>query len=205
MPIGAPEELAQRLTRVSGGPERAQLVLFEWRYRGHDGRFSGDGGVRVNPPDSIRLDLLEPGGSGVQSAVLLGDQIIYVGEQRLALPPPTFLWAMLGVFRPPEGVMPRGSRRGEETRLTYGLSPRHEITFDFDGAGRLLSARRLIEGDAVQEIRLKREGRGPQSGFAWPREARFRDLVDFVEINVELVSANDHAPFESRIFEVAAR
>ena len=193
------------MAEVSGGPENAQLLVFDWRYRGHDGRFSGDGGVRVNPPDSVRIDLLEPGGSGVQSAVLLGDRIVYVGEQKFPLPPPTFLWAMLGVFRPPEGVRPQGSRRGEESRLTYRISPSHEIAFDFDAAGRLVGARRLVEGDAVQEIRLQREDPYPSSRFTWPREARFRDLVDFVEINVELVSASDHAPFESRIFEVASR
>ena len=51
-------------------------------------------GVRFNPPDSIRLDLIEPGGSGVQSAVLIDEEVRYIGERRIQLPPPTFLWAV---------------------------------------------------------------------------------------------------------------
>ena len=198
--------MALRLREARSGPATPQLVEFKWRYRGHDGRFSGDGGVRVNPPDSIRLDLLEPGGSGVQSAVMIGLEVRYIGKRRLQLPPPTFIWAMFGVFRPPAGITPLATRIGERTRLTYRLASEESVSFDFDSMGRLIEAERRVDGDAVQRIRVKNHDVTEVSeSFSWPREARFRDLVEFVEVRVQVLRASDHEPFERRIFEVAAR
>lgn len=203
VPIPAPEDLAARL-QAGSEFSQPQLIQFKWRYSGRDGRFSGEGGVRFNPPDSIRLDLIEPGGSGVQSAVLIDDEVRYIGERRIQLPPPTFLWAVFGFFRPPAGIVPEGTRRGERSQLVYRLTALERVTFDFDSAGHLIEAERLLDGDAVQEVRLKIRDSGDSGGFAWPDEARFRDLVEFIEVRVEVVSARDHASFESEIFEVAA-
>ncbi len=205
VPIPEPDRLAQRL-RVGSGPAAPRLIEFKWRYRGRDGRFSGQGAFRVNPPDSVRLDLIEPGGSGVQSAVLLGQEIRYIGEQRIVLPPPTFLWAMFGMFRPPAGVAPEGNRRGERSQLKYRVSVRESVTFDFDGQGNLIEAEWLIGRDAVREIRLwPRKSTDDDGGFQWPKEARFRDLVEFLEVKVEVTSSREHTPFERSIFEVASR
>jgi hypothetical protein len=203
VPLAEPAEIAGRLQVV---PDRPQLITFEWRYRGRDGRFSGEGGVRVNPPDSVRLDLLGPGFSGVQSAVLLGDRVHYLGEQRVTLPPPTFLWTVMGIFRPPAGRQPEAVRRGERVELTYRLSEQRAITFAFDGAGRLIEADLRLNGDVVQEIKLER-GEGVGGGGAWssPLEARFRDLAEFHEILIEVKEARAHEPFEPRIYDVAAR
>lgn len=203
MPIAEPAALASRLRAA---PEQPQLVRFEWRYRGRDGRFSGEGGVRVSPPDSVRLDLLGPGWSGVQSAVLLGDDIHYVGRQRFELPPPTFMWSMLGVFRPPQGIEPEGARRGEWTELTYRLPGGRTIRFVFDGADRLVESELRISGDAVQEVKLKPGGPpGEPGGWAWPREARFRDLREYHEVRIKVVEVRGHEPFDAGIFRVEAR
>lgn len=202
VPLPEPAQLAGRLQLAPGQPE---LITFDWRYRGRDGRFSGEGGVRVNPPDSVRLDLLGPGWSGVQSAVLLGDDVYYLGEQRITLPPPTFLWTALGVFRPPAGLTPQGNRRGEQVELTYRLSERRAVTFRFDGLGRIMGAELELNGDVVQEIKLKRdEGVGEPAGWSWPLEARYRDLAEFHEILIKVKEARAHAPFEPRIYDVAA-
>ncbi|MGD2216814.1 MAG: hypothetical protein PVJ64_08655 [Gemmatimonadales bacterium] len=205
VPVSDPGALESRL-RDLGTPDKPKLIVFEWRYRGRDGRFSGEGGVRVNPPDSVRLDLLGPGWSGVQSSVLIGSDVYYVGEQRITLPPPTFMWTMIGAFRPPYGVEPEGARRGERSVLTYTLSRETAVAFHFDGEGRVIEAELRIDGDVVQEIRVE-PGVGGEDpdGYRWPIEARFRDLRDFHEVSIKVVEIHEHEPFEERIFDVAAR
>lgn len=204
-PIPAPAELAAQLRELGRGPLTPQLIEFRWRYRGHEGRFSGDGGVRVNPPDSVRLDLLEPGGGGVQSAVLVGQEVVYIGERRLQLPPPTFIWAIFGIFRPPHGIVPEGTRRGDQARLSYRLTARETVAFDFDRAGYLIRAERLRDGDSVQRIEIEHRDDEPETSgrYVLPKNARFRDLVEFIEVRIEVVKASEHEPFESTIFDVA--
>lgn len=205
VPISDAGALASRL-RELGTPDQPKLIEFQWRYRGREGRFSGDGAVRVNPPDSVRLDLLGPGWSGVQSAVMLGADVYYIGEQRIQLPPPTFIWTMIGAFRPPVGVQAEGSQRGERTELAYRLSERGTIAFHFDREGRLIEAQLKIDGDVVQEIRLEPGDAGDGPGkYRWPNEARFRDLGEFHEVRIKVVQIREHEPFEKRIFDVAAR
>jgi hypothetical protein len=205
VPVPQPAALAQRL-HAAGTPDQPQLIVFKWRYRGREGRFSGEGAVRVNPPDSVRLDLLGPGWSGVQSAVLLGERVHYVGEQRIQLPPPTFMWTVLGVFRPPAGIAPQGTRRGERLRLAYPLSARETLAFEFEGE-RLVEAMLEVGGDVVQRIDLKLPGRADATvdRWVWPAEARFRDLGEFHEVKIEVTQIREHPPFERRIFRVAAR
>jgi hypothetical protein len=202
VPISDAGALAGRL-RELGTPDQPKLIEFQWRYRGRDGRFSGDGAVRVNPPDSVRLDLLGPGFSGVQSSVMLGEDVHYLGEQRITLPPPTFMWTMLGAFRPPVGVEPEGARRGERSELAYRLSLEATVVFHFDGEGRLIEAELKIDGDVVQEIRVEpgSASDGP-GGYRWPKEARYRDLREYHEVRIKVVEVREHEPFERRIFRV---
>lgn len=203
VPVPEPGELAKRL-QVAGTPDQPQLIAFQWRYRGREGRFSGEGAVRTNPPDSVRLDLLGPGWSGVQSAILLGDDVYYIGEQRIELPPPAFMWTLLGVFRPPVGIEPAAARRGDHSQLTYALSSRESLVYIFDPAGRLIEAELRVDGDAVQEIRVEPSSAGADAGaWRWPQEARFRDLGEFHEVRIKVTEIREHEPFERRIFEVA--
>lgn len=205
VPIAEPGELALRLEEA-GTPVQPQLIEFKWRYRGREGRFSGEGAVRVNPPDSVRLDLFGPDWSGVQSAVLLGDRVYYVGEQRIELPPPTFMWTMLGSFRPPPGVTPRANRRGEWSELIYDLSGGRSVVFRFDATGAVVEAELLVDGDAIQEIRLQPGDPAQRAtGFRWPKSARYRDLAEYHEVSIDVTQIREHAPFERRIFDVADR
>lgn len=160
--------------------------------------------MRFNPPDSVRLDLLGPGWSGVQSAVMVGDRTSYVGEQRIVLPPPTFIWSLFGVFKPPEGIAPEGAQRGDQSQLAYQLSTFERIVFEFGPDGRLVGAERRLRGRVVQEIRLRAADRDENSaGWHWPKQARFRDLGEFNEVRVEVTQSRDHEPFEARIFQAA--
>jgi hypothetical protein len=205
VPIAVPGELAQRL-KAAGTPVRPHLIEFRWRYRGREGRFSGEGAVRINPPDSVRLDLFGPDWSGVQSAVLLADRVHYVGEQRIELPPPTFMWTMLGAFRPPAAITPRANRRGDWSELIYDLPAARSIVFRFDAAGALVEAELLRDGDAIREIRLEPGApHEPAGAFRWPESARYRDLAEYHEVSIDVKQIREHAPFENRIFDVAAR
>lgn len=204
-PIERPGEVAQRL-RTSTIPDRPRHIVFEWRYRGREGRYAGDGGVRFNPPDSVRLDLLGPGWSGVQSAVLLGDDVYYLGEQRITLPPPTFMWTMMGAFRPPAGVEPEAGRRGERLELAYPLGGERVVTFVFDELDRLVEARLVDDGSVIEEIRLEPGGSGEAGpAFAVPRQARYRDLRNFHEVSIEVSEVREREAFDSAIFRVVAR
>lgn len=205
VPVADSAQLEQRL-QSTGTPDRPKLVQFEWRYSGRDGRFSGDGGVRVNPPDSVRLDLFGPGWTGAQSAILVGGVVHYIGEQRVHLPPPTFMWAMLGTFRPPAGIAPQGASRGDHWQLSYELSDRSAVRFLFDESGRIVEAELLSDGDVVQTIQVEPGEAGEDAGgYRWPKEARYRDLAEFHEVRIKVTETREHAPFESRIFQVAAR
>jgi len=201
VPIERSREVARQL-QVATLPDRPLHIVFDWRYRGREGRFSGEGAVRFNPPDSVRLDLLGPGWSGVQSAVLLGADVYYLGEQRVTLPPPTFMWAMMGTFRPPAGIEPAAARRGERVEVSYRLAEQRAVTFVFDGSGRLIEATLALRGDVIEEIKL--EPGESNGGFAVPGAARYRDLRNFHEISIEVISAREREPFESGIFRVAA-
>ena len=207
VPVPGSDALASRY-RSASTPEVPRLIGFRWTYRGRQGRFSGDGGVRVNPPDSVRIDLLGPGSSGVQSAVLVDDRVGYIGEQRVQLPPPTFLWALFGIFRPPRGEDPRAFARGDYRELVYRVSVREEVMFRFDVSGHLVAAERRSGGRTLQRIELtlaRPKDGAPGRGWVWPREARFRDLRESHEVRVEVTGAREHKPFESAIFRVAAR
>jgi hypothetical protein len=126
-----------------------------------------------------------------------------MGEQRITLPPPTFLWTALGVFRPPADVQPEGASRGERVELTYRLSDFQAITFAFDGQGRLIEAERKLDDDVIEEIKLTYAAEaGEPGGWVAPSEARYRDLVGFHEISIEVEEAKPHEPFEARIFGV---
>jgi hypothetical protein len=204
VPVADPGALAERL-RVTGTPDQPQLIEFEWRYRGREGRFSGDGAVRVNPPDSVRLDLLGPGWSGVQSAILVGDRVHYIGEQRIQLPPPTFMWTMLGTFRPPADERPEAATRGDWSELTYAVSADETVTFLFDSAGAVVQAELKLDGSVVQTIKVE-PGAGEGTGtYRWPKEARYRDLAEFHEVNIKVKAAREHEPFERRIYEPTPR
>ncbi len=202
VPVAEPGALLRTL-RTVGTADQPQLIEFKWRYRGREGRFSGEGALRINPPDSVRLDLLGPGWSGVQSAVLIGSDVSYLGERRIELPPPGFLWALLGVFRPPAGLEPEAYRRGDFWQLIYRLSERRSLVYTFDSEGRLVESELKEGGSAVREIRLERAD--DSAGQRWPKRARYRDLRDYHEVRIQVVEIREHAPFERRIFRAATR
>jgi hypothetical protein len=105
------------------------------------------------------------------------------------LPPPAFLWSVLGVFRPPAGAELVGAQKeGSELRLDYAKGEqRWRFVLE---EGRLRRAEWHSTGSERQSVELKGDG-----GLGLPKEAVYRDWGAFRELNLKLSQANVSEPF----------
>lgn len=167
-PLPDAPEISQR-ARAASAVEEPAHVLFEWEYVDRRGSLRGEGAGRVNPPDHFRLDLFTSG-EGSLSAALVDAEIAHTGDlEDIELPPPTFLYAMTGLFRPGPGPPIEGFESGELRVLGYGTG---------DGAVRHF----YLEGDRLVRVEERRGGRLERrielawgEDPRWPAEARYRD------------------------------
>ncbi len=161
-------------------PTAPRLTTFRWRYYGREGNFGGEGALRVDPAGAARVDLLGAGSATVQVAVLAGERVELANEDPdVQLPPPSFLWAMAGVFRPP-AQMPMRALGGEgETVLEYRVGVREELWFEFSRASRLRRVVYRRDGRAEQDLSLQWNGL-----TEIPSQAEFRDLREFRRIRL---------------------
>jgi hypothetical protein len=85
-----------------------QLYRFKWLFRDERGSAGGKGSARIAPPDSLRFDVAGPFGSGAASAVVIGDQAVWMDPpDAIAKLVPNYplMWAMFGVAREPADGM----------------------------------------------------------------------------------------------------
>ena len=166
-PIADPAAAAAALLERSG-PDVPSFVRVEWTYGDRRGNVAGDGAVRFNPPDSLRLDLFTPGDVAMAVA-LAGESLTSLGEiDDVEVPPRAFLFAMAGLFRPDQGDV-RGFEAGKDTVLVYG--PEAERLYFFSRTGRLAKVEERRHGRLSRKVELA-WGANPD----WPVEAEFRDL-----------------------------
>jgi hypothetical protein len=98
----ARSEAAQLVTSTL--PTAQQIYRFKWLLRDERGSAGGRGAVRLAPPDSLRLDVAGPFGSGTASAVVVGDRAVWTEPaDAIARLVPNYplMWAMFGVARMP--------------------------------------------------------------------------------------------------------
>lgn len=169
-PIADPTAVIERLLDGSGAAGPA-FLRFEWSYGDRRGNVRGDGAVRYNPPDSLRLDLFTSG-EVAMAVALAGRQLTSIGAiDDVALPSGPLLFAMAGLFRPDVDAELDAYEAGSDTVLVSTVGPDRKLYFFLRG-GRL---------DMVEERVNRRLLRKVQLAWAagrrdWPEEAEYRDF-----------------------------
>jgi hypothetical protein len=104
-------------------PAERRLHRFKWLFRDEKSSAGGRGSARIAPPDSMRFDVAGPFGSGAASAVVVGEQPVWVEPPdaiRKMVPDYPLMWAMFGVARlPTDGAALRGLADGRITAWQY--------------------------------------------------------------------------------------
>lgn len=92
-------------------PGEAREVRFRWQFRDDQGAAGGRGRVRLALPDSARLDVAGPLGSGRAAAFVSGDTAVWAQPEqdvKKLVPSYPLFWALLGIARGPvEGALVR--------------------------------------------------------------------------------------------------
>lgn len=151
-------------------------VIFDWRLQDRDGRFSGQGVLRVEP-GRARLDLFGPRSESYLSAVLDGLRLrLPDGADGSQLPPPPLFWTVLGVLTPPPGAGLVGAEAtGDRAELRYGEAG-NAWAFSFEDR-QLARAEWTGTGSGRRTVEL--EG---QTAAGTPLEAKYRDWPAFLEL-----------------------
>jgi hypothetical protein len=131
-------------------PSGHHLYRFKWLYQDERGSAGGRGSARLAPSDSLRLDVAGPFGTGAASAVVVGEQALWMepaDEINRFVPNYPLMWAMFGIARqPPPGVQLRGISR---TSL---------VAWQYAGASDTISYVRMAESNGRLIAEVHRAG-----------------------------------------------
>lgn len=152
------------------GPSEPYYVELAWEYADERGPVRGEGVLRFNPPDSLRLDLFGAGEASMAVA-LTESGLRSLGQiEDVRLPPAPFLYGTAGLLRPGAEQPARGVRSDEGRVLVYSASGGGERHFLL-AEGRLERVEEFRGDRLVRRLRLEWGEEGP-----WPRGAEYRDL-----------------------------
>jgi hypothetical protein len=191
---GAPDPALEARLATATVPGQRLQVLFDWNMTDRDARFSGRGVLRLENGRRGRVDLFGPRGETLAAAIVEDNAMRIVPEAaRGMLPPPTLLWATLGVFRIPEALPLTGSAAaGESATLDYG---RDETRWRFTFEGDRLRTTEWTDGAGRRTVVL--------SGTAehgLPAQAVFRDWTEFRELTLRVTEVEERAAFEPDVW-----
>lgn len=170
-PLDDPAGVAGDAQRETS-PDRPYHVTLTWEYADERGAVEGDGVMRFNPPDSMRLDLFSTGDASMSAALVPGSGLRVAGQiEEVQLPPPPFLYASAGLLRPGGGE-PAEALRGSDGAVVLVYEPVDGGTLRFRlEDGRLVEVEERRNGRSVRRTRLA----WPDTAAAWPSEAEYRD------------------------------
>lgn len=179
------------------GPSQPYYLEFDWEYADERGPVEGEGVLRFNPPDSLRLDLFGAGEASM-AVSLTESGLRSLGQiEDVRLPTPPFLYGTAGLLRPGSREPIRGIRSEEGRVLVYRTSrggERHFVLVD----GRLERIEEYQGDRLLQRLRLEWAGEGP-----WPRGAEYRDLEAGSRARWEIRETRPREErFEREIFEL---
>jgi hypothetical protein len=86
-------------------PPGHRLHRFKWLFQDERSSAGDRGSARIAPPDSLRFDVAGPFGTGASSAVVVGNEPLWVDPPdaiKKLVPNYPLMWAMFGVARMPE-------------------------------------------------------------------------------------------------------
>ncbi|HSJ13355.1 MAG TPA: hypothetical protein VK939_03010 [Longimicrobiales bacterium] len=181
-------------------PRQPLHVTFEWSLQDPDGRFSGQGVVRIEPPWRARLDLFGPRGEGYLIAILQDEQLrLPPGAPAAVLPPPAFLWAVLGAFREPDGArLEAAHRSGTDVLLGYS-NEREQWRFR-------LSDERLRHVEWLGPDRGRRTVElGGEAAHGLPGRGVYRDWLAFRELTLSVRTVEQVDGFPADIWYLDGR
>lgn len=154
-------------------------LRFEWRYGDRRGDVGGQGVGRYNPPDSLRVDLFTSGDVAMAVAVANGE-LRSLGEiEDIEIPPLAFVYAMTGLFRPPEEEV-EAYAAGEDSVLVYSSGEESRIYF-FVRSGRLRRVEEKYRSRTVHLVKVEWADEEP-----WPARAEYRDLREPSRVRWEM-------------------
>ena len=181
-------------------PAQPSQLVFEWRVQEPDFRDSGTGVARVEPPYRARLDLFLDNGETAAIAVLDGDELRIPASQPSELvPPAALLWAALGVFRPGDRAEMVNGRITRGTMvLDYDLPVDEQVRFHLRNRA-IVDAERLERGSVVERVFIS----DLAGETIFPSEATYRNMPDYRELRLTLVSVEYVDPFPPDIWRPA--
>jgi len=178
-------------------PDGPVQIMFDFRLKEADLRFSGQGVARVEPPYRVRIDLFSNGGESLFRAALVGSDLrVPPGVPIDLAPPPALLWAALGVFRPDETLTLLGGRPLENGGVSawYSGTEGEDLRFRFDGQ-HLTRGEIRRDGHLIEEVDLELDRETNKV-----RETVYRNRALFVELTFSLKSEENVESFPPHIW-----
>jgi len=202
VPAGAFEASSREALEAAAAPLRPtgyEIARFRWRFEDQRLRVTGNGAVRVAPPDSLRADIGAAFGLARSTVVLAGDEVSARPPEVVErlLPDRFALWAALGVLRPPAGEL-TVQRRESGAQVLWRVTDAGGRTTVFETvAGRLVAVTREEGGRVTTALTLQR---GDADGVV--RRARLTDYARAARLDIEITAREGSEPFPAEIWRL---